>query len=405
MRRIYTFVFFRELILATFWGCWVANFIDQGVSLNQACLDLGILLLAMALFEIPTGLFADRYGRKLSSLIGIASVSLGFFLNYFTTFGPHFVWLSYVGFVLAGLGITLISGANVAWFLNLAKSKDPQFKQDHFFLSIDLVGRLATISGAFLGVKLTLVNPSFMWIAIGAAGLIAFGIGLGIEEIKRDFHSTSHPSENIRRSITRTLMNPIVWAILASSLFFGLEAGIRNMIYQPYVVGLNHGNLMALAFFQSTLAMSRLLGNLTYRFYLSKLNRGVGFICMALFLFAAAEGIAALTHSYVVFLFPYVAAIFSLGWYFPIRDSFLNHQISEQSRATLLSADSMVNSVASGVACIVLSMVISHTNIQSFWGFGCLALSFSAISFGACSRTSRQVLGELNKSATTPIKS
>lgn len=63
------------------------------------------------LFEIPTGVVADVYSRKLSVVIGFAMVGVGFIIEgSFPTFG--IVLLSQV---LFGIGATFTSGAYEAW--------------------------------------------------------------------------------------------------------------------------------------------------------------------------------------------------------------------------------------------------------------------------------------------------
>jgi len=67
---------------------------------------------ATLLFEIPTGVFADVHGRKLSVLLGVganAATSIGIFL-WFDNFP-----LLLVMFVLQGIGTTFMSGAFGAW--------------------------------------------------------------------------------------------------------------------------------------------------------------------------------------------------------------------------------------------------------------------------------------------------
>jgi len=63
------------------------------------------------LFEIPTGIVADLYSRKLSVMIGVILTGIGFMIEgLFPTFGmvlfAQFVW---------GSGYTFISGAREAW--------------------------------------------------------------------------------------------------------------------------------------------------------------------------------------------------------------------------------------------------------------------------------------------------
>jgi len=63
------------------------------------------------LFEVPTGIVADVYSRKLSIIIGYILMGLGFLIEGFF---PFFVPIL-VAQVIWGLGYTFTSGATQAW--------------------------------------------------------------------------------------------------------------------------------------------------------------------------------------------------------------------------------------------------------------------------------------------------
>jgi DHA3 family tetracycline resistance protein-like MFS transporter len=69
------------------------------------------LELTVFMAEIPTGIVADAYGRRLSVLIGLSVIGAGI-----VTLGtvPAF-WCIVLGSMLWGLGGTFISGAHQAW--------------------------------------------------------------------------------------------------------------------------------------------------------------------------------------------------------------------------------------------------------------------------------------------------
>lgn len=66
------------------------------------------------LFEVPTGIVADQYSRRLSSILGHALFGLSFLLQGFVRSVPVFMLLQ----VLYGVGNTFISGAFLAWLVD-----------------------------------------------------------------------------------------------------------------------------------------------------------------------------------------------------------------------------------------------------------------------------------------------
>ncbi|MBL8120560.1 MAG: MFS transporter, partial [Anaerolineae bacterium] len=94
----------------------------QTVGLNALQLVLvgTVLELSIFLFEIPTGVVADVYSRRLSMVIGLVLIGAGFMLEGSTaTFG------AVLGSqVLWGIGYTFTSGATQAWITDEVGEED-----------------------------------------------------------------------------------------------------------------------------------------------------------------------------------------------------------------------------------------------------------------------------------------
>src|SRR5688572_1807422 len=99
-------------------------------------------LTAVLVFEIPTGSFADIYGKKASILIGsfFSLIGLGFL-----AFGSDFVAFA-IGFVLMGIGRAFRSGAENAllydWLSSVEKQHDYTKHQSRLqaaFVAIDII--------------------------------------------------------------------------------------------------------------------------------------------------------------------------------------------------------------------------------------------------------------------------
>ena len=378
-----TFIFLKDFIFASFWTCWVASFLDSGKSLTEASYSLGIFFLSIAVLEIPTGYIADRFGKKLSSLLGIAIVGLGFLFNGLEPSRT----LQLFSFGLAGLGFTLMSGASTAWLYNLAK-KESFFQHEGFFFRVEMIGRLATLTGSFFSVYLLQFNPSFLWIGMSVIGFANLLIGSGLPSDKGQ-ETVSMPTFNIISDALLQLQNPAILWIMIASLFFGIESSIRNLIYQPYVIDLNKGNVWFLAVFQSTLAIARMLGIKFYQKKLMNLNRSIGLATASMIVFAVAEFVASQTNNFSVFIFFYAAAIFSLGWFFPIKDAHLNRNLADHSRATVLSINSMIENLFSALGCLVLSLKLTESPLKSFWSYGGAFLLLTAFSIFMSGRTKK----------------
>jgi DHA3 family tetracycline resistance protein-like MFS transporter len=122
------------------------------------------------LFEVPTGVVADTYSRRLSVIIGTFLWGLGFLIE--GSF-PFFAAVL-ISQVVLGLGYTFNSGASEAWLAG--ELGDANIGSA--FLKSAQVGRVATIGAIIAGVGLASIQLNIPIIITG------FGwLGLGIYEI------------------------------------------------------------------------------------------------------------------------------------------------------------------------------------------------------------------------------
>jgi len=88
----------------------VLFFESKGLSLTQIMILQGTYSLFVALYEIPSGFFADIYGRKNSLVIGSIFLFLGYLIFSFFSGFNEFLFAE----ILLGIGGSLISGADSA---------------------------------------------------------------------------------------------------------------------------------------------------------------------------------------------------------------------------------------------------------------------------------------------------
>lgn len=94
---------FASIASVTFTLFFLANTISQA----QIGILFAIFMIAMAIFEIPTGGFADTFGHKKSVFLGIAIHSLSSLIFFVGTTFFHFL----IAMLLAALGLAFVSGA------------------------------------------------------------------------------------------------------------------------------------------------------------------------------------------------------------------------------------------------------------------------------------------------------
>src|SRR5215213_1747178 len=107
VRRFYLYRFFIEFQL--WFSIWVVYLQEKrGLSLTQITAVDSVFWLVIVFAEMPTGAVADRWGRKMSLLLGALGFAASVFLFGLAT---SFWWVLGL-YVFWGVSMTLASGAD-----------------------------------------------------------------------------------------------------------------------------------------------------------------------------------------------------------------------------------------------------------------------------------------------------
>src|SRR5258708_5914893 len=93
-------------VMSTF--TFTLYFLFHGLSYAQIGLLFSVYFLSTAIFQVPTGGFADTFGHKTSYALGFIIESF-YYLIFFLF--PSF-WGIFLGMIVAALGVSFQSGAN-----------------------------------------------------------------------------------------------------------------------------------------------------------------------------------------------------------------------------------------------------------------------------------------------------
>jgi len=176
---------------------------------------------AAFLFEVPTGVIADVYSRKLSIIIGYILMGAGFLVEgFFPAFTPILI-----AQVIWGLGYTFTSGAQEAWI----SDEIGEDQANRLFVRAAKIGLYASLLGMGLAALVGGDNISYP-IRWGGLGLTLLGISLifvmpetGFEPTPRQERNTwEHMVYTFQEGIKAVRARPRLMAILGIGLFYGL---------------------------------------------------------------------------------------------------------------------------------------------------------------------------------------
>jgi MFS family permease len=106
-----------------------------------------IVFLASAIFEVPTGIFADRIGRKQTMLIG---TFMGVLSTIFYAVGFSYWWLV-VGAIFEGTARSFYSGNNDAYLHDILVDHHQEHKFHHYLGQVSSMFQIALAISAVLG--------------------------------------------------------------------------------------------------------------------------------------------------------------------------------------------------------------------------------------------------------------
>jgi MFS transporter, DHA3 family, tetracycline resistance protein len=181
------------------------------------------LELAVFLFEIPTGVVADVYSRRLSLIIGFALIGAGFLLEgSLPLFGAILLAQA-----LWGIGWTFTSGAREAWIVD----EVGEGRAGPVFLRAAQVGQVATIVGALAGGGLATLQLNLP-IVLGGGLFVLLALALALVMPERGFRPTPREERGSWRAMGHTFMqgarlvrgSPLLLTIMGIAVFFGLSS-------------------------------------------------------------------------------------------------------------------------------------------------------------------------------------
>jgi MFS family permease len=218
---------FLSAVLTTFFSDW-AGITDLELRVLQTW-----FLVCLILLDVPTGAFADRYGRKLSLTLGAFVMIIGFIQYGWVASYPLF----FLGEFLVALGGSLLNGADNAWLVEQLKLVG--YKADRRIFgklrSISLAGLLA--GGPIGGVIAYYfgTNAAMQFSAIPAC--VALLIILSLPEVKvRTQHRLTF-WQKIKEGSQVFKMKPGIRRLTMATFFTYTGGYFIIWLYQPILRG------------------------------------------------------------------------------------------------------------------------------------------------------------------------
>ncbi len=375
--------FLTNFAFGTILPVYVLYFRHYQINLFQIALLAAIFEASILFFELPTGLVADIYGRKISVILSTV---------FSLVSGLTFIFFPFlIGFIVAeiigGVGETLRSGALEAWLVDSLKHEGKEERIKCAFAQGTKFKTAGNLSGLILGGYLASFNMKLVWLPFT---IVFFVLCLFlIQKMKEDYELErtisekiiSKFSETIRQSLKVLKAQKLILALILLSLFseFSFET-----ISQFWQVHFDENLSLSIKYFGWILVIASIL---TILFidrvikFSERFRQEIFSLIILEFLFLVSLLLIALTVSPVLAVIFFILLQTFRNFKEPIFLDLYNKHIPSQQRATLLSFQSLVGSGGEVLAGLLIGMVAQKFGLRTTFGFGTAMLFVGIITF------------------------
>ena len=387
-RTYYILTAGNTLAASLIWGINTIFLLDAGLTNLEAFAANAFYTAGMVLFEIPTGIVADSWGRQTSFVLGTVTLTA-------TTVLYVFLWQQQAGFVwwaivstLLGLGFTFFSGATEAWLVDALTATGFDGLLDTVFSRGQIVTGVTMLSGSVAGGYLAqLSNLGVPYLVRAGILMVVFVLAL---TLMRDIGFTpergGRPLEAMTRLLASSVQNGLKVPAIGALMIAGLcSGGVGIYVFyalQPYLLGL-WGDSKAYGIaglVAAIVAGAQIVGGLLTPKIRMLFRRRTSALLVLQIISLMMLVLIGLIGNF------WAAIILIIAWGLaaaaarPIRQAYLNGMIPSQQRATILSFDSLMTSAGGIVAQPALGKVADVYSYQVSYLFSSLG-SLIAIPF------------------------
>lgn len=386
LRLIYSVhLFLNYLPLGIYFPISTLFLLEKGYSFGWIGTAMAIFSITIFLFELPTGGFADKYGRitiyRISRIIYIISLGILLFFNSLMTL--------FIAMFLYGISRALSSGTMEAWYVDMHENIDATRELTK---SLSLV---AGVSPAAIGIwtllggaipDLNITFERFNLMGSYNLNIIIAIIAILLHLIITIIFFKDTPCESKKETVSEYINNLFsifkksnsLKYLISISFFLGIGLSSVEGFWQPKVqlVAPNSpsfilGILASVYFFAATIGslfstkLTKMLGE-KKTLFLMKLFHGITLIGLS---FSA---------SLIGFTIGFVSIFIFHGALNGPHQSLLHNSIPSEYRSSFLSVDSLSLQLGGGLSSLIFGWIAQLNSIALVWQLAGLFIIISS---------------------------
>jgi MFS transporter, DHA3 family, tetracycline resistance protein len=382
-RAVKQFIAFQVLFYISVYmtgGYYVEYLREHGLTLLQVNLVNCTFFATLFICEIPTGAFADTFGRKHAIALSCILRGLGAI-----TYGLSD---SFIGFVLAevisAVGLTFMNGAFTSWLVDTLKHHGYASVSSKVFSRTEGyaqgAGAVAAIIGSYLGAYWSRLP----WFIEGGIGIVVGIVAHYVLTEEYFVRTKIHWKDGLRKMLTTakssmhyTRTEKVVRFILVINLIQIFTIQGFNMYWQPFF---EHLGLTKIYFgwifagIQGMLVIGALI--------LSRMNVGENEKKILIYSQIVTAGIillAVISPNWQLALMFFLLHEVMRGMWKPLKTSYLHKRIPSHERATIDSFSQIAPHIGGTFGLLVSGLIAQYGSISATWIFSSVILIGSAL--------------------------
>ena len=351
-------------------GIFLLFLTHKGLIVSEVALYSIVLNISITVFEIPTGYFGDKFGKRNSLILGCFLLAFHSFAMMLSQNPITFIFLAGV----EGFAYTFVTGSNSALLYDILKIEHTE----NNYLKIN--SKILSLESLTIGISIFIGGElaAYSWnLVYGIQIVTMLSAILFLKNIDEPEYNpkTVHLRTDFKKYKLGTIL---CFFILISSVTDGMFGGYYNM--NQLFLDRIHIDVATIGLFFSASYFINSAAYLLVGFILKILNRKQIFV-YGLFVQSFLFLLLMYTKNPTVFLIFTIIACFVPEILFTVSDSIIQDYIDSKYRATIFSVVSMLRTCTTALCYGIMGKVFDQISLSFFFlGLSVVTLIFAGLS-------------------------
>jgi len=241
-KLLWSFYIFDFLFSATafYMPIYVLFFQNQGISIAEIGLIFIAYRVSKIIFEIPTGVIADVYGRKFSTILGSL---LTYIIWVLISFSSNFESILIL-YIVMGFSFTFISGAQDAWIYDWLKYNRSKKLYTRYVSRSTMINSLGYIISPLIGGFLAkIISLNYILLITGIFGIIFSLLWIPIKNenfYRKKIIKKSDFWKTFREALSFIKKTPLFLYLIIGATSYSILYSVWELIEQPFLFSIGN---------------------------------------------------------------------------------------------------------------------------------------------------------------------